>query len=156
MKTIVSTLTVCTVIALASISVVNATPNDGFLDEPRGGQDYKHQGKKHKMKRMAKALSLSEKQQEQIKAIKIQAREQGQELRVSITEFRTAKKKLVHAKAFDENAFKALQEEYQAAFSELALIKTKARHAAFNVLTSEQQGKWLKIVEKRRGKKRHG
>lgn len=153
MKTIISAITVCTVIAFTNTSIVNATPNDGFFDEPRGGQNYKHQGKKHKMKRMVKALSLSEQQQEQIKTIKAEAREQGQELRVSMAKFRTAQKALIHAKTFDENAYKTLQGEYQSVFSDYALIKAKAKHAVFNVLTTEQQNKWSKMIERKKNKR---
>jgi len=153
MKTIVATLTVCTAIAFTNISIVNATPNDGFFDDKRSGQSYKHQGKKHQMKRMIKALSLSEQQQEQIKTIKTEAREQGQELRVSMTEFKVAQKALIHAKTFDENAFNTLQDQYQSVFSDYALIKTKARHAVFNILTTEQQNKWLKIIERKKSKR---
>lgn len=151
-KAIVSAVAVCAVIALANISIVNASTNDGFFDERRAGQEQRHKGNKHKMKRMIKALSLSDQQQAQIKTIKSEAREQGQALKATMTKFRAAKQALIHAKSFDENAFKALQNEYQATFAQLALIRTKAKHSVFNVLTTEQQNKWLKIIESKKGK----
>ncbi len=151
-KAIVSTIAICAVIAFTNVSSVNASSNDSFFNESRMGEGQKHRGNKHKMKRMAKALSLSAQQKEQIKTIKLEAREQGQALQATMTEFRTAKKELVHAKSFDENAFKALQDKYQTTFAQLALIRTKAKHSVFNVLTIEQQNKWLKIIENKKGR----
>ena len=76
-KTFFSTIAVCIVIAFASVASVNASDNDVALDAPKEHkghqhQENKHKGHKQKMKRMDKALSLSEEQQVQIKAIKTQ------------------------------------------------------------------------------------
>jgi Spy/CpxP family protein refolding chaperone len=154
MKTILLTVTTCTVIAFASVASVNASPCVSFFDGQRGdGQGYIHQENKHKMKRMVKALSLTKQQQEQIKTIKIKASEQGKALKLSMIDFRAGRKELIHAKSFDENAFKALQDKYQVTFSQFALIRAKTKHAVFNVLTTEQQDKWLKIIEQKKSKR---
>lgn len=152
-KTIFSTIAVCIVIAFAS---VNASANDIALDAPRDHkghqhQENKHKGHKQKMKRMVKALSLTEEQQVQIKTIKAQEKEQHQSLRTSMEQFKTAEKKLLETEKFDEQAFNALHDTYQPTFKQLALIRVKGKHAIFNVLTTEQQEKWLKIIEHKKG-----
>jgi len=153
MKTIFSTAAVCIVIAFVSVASVNASDNDIALDAP-----IEHQGNKHKMKRMAKALSLSEQQQVQIKAIKQQVKEQHKALRESMTQFKEEEKKLLQTKSFNEDAYSALYEAYQPIFAQIALIRVKNRHAVFNVLTEEQQEKWLKMTKhhKRNTKKARG
>lgn len=152
-KTIFSTAAICIVIAFASVASVNASNNDMTYDSQREHQKHQHQGNKHEMKRMTKALSLSEQQQVQIKAIKTKAKEQHQVLRASMKEFKLAEKKLVQTEKFDEQAFSALREAYQPIFAQSALIRVKTKHAVFNVLTTEQQDKWLKIIEHKKGKK---
>jgi Spy/CpxP family protein refolding chaperone len=152
MKTIFSTAAVCIVIAFASVASVNASDNDINFDAPRDHKEHKHQGSKHKMKRMAKALSLSEEQKVEIKAIKSQAKEQHQTLHASMKEFKIAERNLLHTATFDEQSYSALQDTYQPVFAQLALIRAKAKHAVFNVLTTEQQVKWLKMIEHRKEK----
>ena len=172
-KTFFSTIAVCIVIAFASVASVNASDNDVALDAPKEHkghqhqenkhkghqhQENKHKGHKQKMKRMDKALSLSEEQQVQIKAIKTQAKEQHQILQASMQEFKIEEKKLLQTEKFDEQAFNTLHDTYQPIFKQLALIRVKDKHAIFNVLTTEQQEKWLKMIDHKKGqtKKRRG
>ena len=151
-KTIFSTIAICIVIAFASIAAVNASENDTAFDSPKG------YGHKNHMQRMTKHLSLNEEQQIEIRAIKTQAKEQHQILRVSMKKFKIAEKKLLQTEVFDEQGFNALYEAYQPIFKELALIRVKSKQAVFNVLTADQQVKWLKIVEhkKEHAKKKCG
>lgn len=161
-KTIFSTIAVCIVIAFASVASVNASDNDILYGpkEHKGHQhqENKHKGHKQKMKRMVKALSLSEEQQVQIKAIKTQAKEQHQILQASMQEFKIEENKLLQTEKFDEQAFNTLHDTYQPIFKQLALIRVKDKHAIFNVLTTEQQEKWLKMIDHKKGqtKKRRG
>ena len=83
-------------------------------------------------------------------AIKIQAKEQHQILRVSMKKFKIAEKKLLQAEEFDEQGFNALYEAYQPVFKELALIRVESKQAVFNVLTAEQQLTWLKKRQHKR------
>ena len=152
MKTIVSTAAVCIVIAFASVASVNAADNDMLIDAPREAKGHKHKGYKergHKdeMKRMAKALSLSEQQKVEIKAIKMQAKEQHQSLWESMKAFKVAEKKLLKEETFDEQAFSALYDTYQPILKQSALTRVKAKHAVFNVLTTAQQEKWQKVIK---------
>ena len=139
------------VMAFSSISSVSATGYGIAFDSPRHhqrGGDYSG----HTMKRMIKVLSLSDQQQVQIKAIRVQAKEQHKSLRASMKTFRNEAKVLVQAETFDEQAFIALQGAYQPSFEQAALAKAKTKHAIFNVLTTEQQNKWKAMMEKRKEK----
>ena len=64
-------------------------------------------------------------------------------------------KLLIQAESFDEQAYIALHEANQQNFTALALARAKKKHAVFNVLTTEQQEKWLKIMKKQQRKKAH-
>lgn len=144
-KTIVSISAVCAALAFTSMSGAYASSNDFALD----GQGY-HQKGKHMMKRMTKALSLTESQQTQIKAIKTQAKEQHDVLRESMKKFKEAEKPLLQAETFDEQAYVALHTSYQDTFAQMALTRAKTKHAIFNVLTAEQQAKWISKMDKRK------
>lgn len=148
MKTIASISTLCAVIAFSSvvsISNVNASNYDASFGSPQ-----QYQKSKHMMKRMIKVLSLSEQQQVQIEAVKMQATEQSSTLRDSMKQFKGAEKLLLQAEAFDEQAYIALHEAYQQTFAQMALTRAKTKHAVFNILTTEQQEKWLQAMEKRK------
>lgn len=145
MKTIVSVSTLCAVMAFSSVASVNA-----FADDAAFKSAQFHHKSKHMMKRMIKVLSLSEEQQIQIKAIKMQTKNQSGTLRDSMRQFKGAEKQLVQAETFDEKAFIALQTAYQQTFAEMALTRTKTKHAIFNILTTEQKEKWINTMEKRK------
>ena len=101
---------------------------------------------------MTKALSLSDQQQAQIKAIKQANKTENEALKGSMKAFKMAEKSLIQAKVFDEQAYLALRNHYQQTFAQIALSKAKTKHAVFNVLTPEQQEKWMKIMKKRKKK----
>lgn len=145
-KTIFSTVAVFVFITFASIASVNASDNEAAFDGPR-----EHQRKMHKVQRMAKVLSLSEQQLVQIKEVTMLGKEQHQVLRASMKQFKIAENKLVQTEKFDEQAFNALHDAYRPIFAQSALIRVKTRHAVFNVLTTEQQEKWLKAAENHKG-----
>ena len=144
-KAIVSISSVCAVLAFSSMSSANSSGDDVAFDSSQH-----HHKSKHMMKWMSKMLSLSEQQRVQIKAVKTQAKEQSETLRDSMKQFKGAEKLLLQAEVFDEHAFIALHATYQQTFVQMALTRAKTKHAIFNVLTTEQQGKWLKTMEKRK------
>jgi len=149
MKTIVSVSTLCAVMAFSSVASVNA-----FADDTAFKSAQFHHKSKHMMKRMIKVLSLSQEQQIQIKAIKMQAKDQSGTLRDSMRQFKGAEKQLIQAETFDEEAFIALQTVYQQTFAEMALTRTKTKHAIFNILTTEQKEKWSTLKEQHKGKRK--
>lgn len=151
-KTIISVSALCGVLALSSLSAVNAAGYRGDCDSPRHFEKHRKQGGEHMLKRMSKVLSLTEEQQTKIKEIQSQAKEQNQSLRETRGDFKKESKALIHAKTFDEQAFVALQATYQADFAQVELAKAKVKNAIFNVLTAEQQEIWLTKMENRKGK----
>jgi Spy/CpxP family protein refolding chaperone len=150
-KTIFSAVAICIAIVFASVASVNASNSEMAFDT-----SIDHQRNMHKVKRMAKALSLSKEQRVQIKEIKRQAKEEHQSLRVSMKQFKNSEKKLLQATSFNEKSFSDLYEAYQPTFAQLALTKVKIKHAIFKVLTEEQQRKWLKMMEHHKGNTNKG
>lgn len=146
-KTIISISAVCAALAFSSMSGAYTSDN-GFAFDGQGH----HQKGKHMMKRMVKALSLTDEQQVQIKALKTQAKEQHDVFRESMTKFKDAEKALIQADSFDEQAYAALHTAYQDTFSQMAISRAKTKHAMFNVLTTEQQEKWQTKMEERKTK----
>lgn len=151
MKTMASISALCAVIALSSIASVSASANEMEFDSPRHDQRG-GDARDHMMKRMIKKLSLSETQQVQIKTIKTQAREQHDMLRDSMGKFKSEERSLLQAQVFDEQAYTALHAAYQPTFAQMALTRAKTKHAVFNVLTTAQQEKWLKVMKNRKEK----
>jgi len=150
-KTIVSVSTLCAVMAFSSIANAKVSANDMEVDSPKHHQKRAGHSEKKMIKQMIKLLSLSEEQQASIKAIKMHTKEQSGTLRDSMKQFKGAEKQLLQAEKFDEQAYIALHSEYQQTFAEMALTRAKSKHAVFNVLTVEQQEKWLQTMEKRKG-----
>ena len=150
-KNLVSVSILCTVIALSSIASVYASNDDMSLDAPKHMQLNGDRAERM-MNRMIRALSLSDQQQVQIVAIKAQAKEQHNVLRDSMKKFKEEEKTLLQAQAFDEQAYTALHGAYQPVFVQMALIRAKTKHAIFNVLTTAQQEKWLRIMGNRKEK----
>ena len=151
-KSIISISAVCAAIAFSSMSGAYAAGNDFGFD----GQRHHQKSGKHMMKRMTKVLSLSEEQQTQIKALKTQAKEQHELQRESVKKFKDEEKLLLQAETFDEQAYIALHASYQDTFTQMALTRAKTKHAIFNVLTTEQQEKWLTKMDKRKKNGKRG
>lgn len=151
MKSIASASALCALMAFSGVASVSAATDDTALDSPRQFQRGGDYGE-HMQKRMVKKLALSEQQQVQIEALKTQAKEQHETLRDSMKKFKTEERALLQAAVFDEQAYTALHTAYQSTFAQRALTRAKTRHAIFNVLTTEQQEKWVKIMDKRKEK----
>jgi Spy/CpxP family protein refolding chaperone len=154
MKTIVSISAVCAVLAFSSISIADVSSDNVETDAPKHHQNKHHKKNHQMMKKMAKYLGLSDEQKSQIKAIKTQDREQQTPLRVELKQFKEAEKLLVNAEKLDESAYIALHASYQQTFAQVELARAKTKNALFNVLTTEQQAKWLSKMEKHKGKKK--
>ena len=147
--------TISIVSALCAALTFSAVSNAYHFGESR--DSVKQEQKMHRhgginIKKMVKVLELSEQQQTAIKAIKTQAKEQRKTMRATMKEFKTAAKTLIQADTFDEEAFSALQNSYQANFEQAGLERAKTRNAIFNVLSDEQQEKWEKVMERRKAK----
>ncbi len=111
-----------------------------------------HMKKKHKIKGEMKGLKLTDAQKIEIKAIKSNAKNENEALRLQMTEFKQKEKTLLQAEVFDESSYIALFDEYQSVRSQLALNKAKNRHAIKQLL-SEEQLKKMKRLKKHKMKK---
>lgn len=150
-KTMASISTLCLLLAFSSMSIANESNDDIAFNAPKHLQKGGDR-REHMMKRMVNTLSLSEQQQVQITAVKHQARQQHEMLRDSMKKFKAEEKALLQAQVFDKQAYSVLHAAYQPIFMELALIRAKTKHTVFNVLTTAQQGKWLKVMADKKGK----
>ena len=158
MKTIVSISAVCAVLAFTSISNANVSEDSV---ETKSHEHHQKSERHHKgrdmMKKMSKYLGLSEEQKTQMKAIRAESKEQDVSLRAEIKQFKEAEKLLLQAEKFDEQTYISLHDSYKETFAQMSLAKAKTKNALFNVLTTEQQVKWVSKMEQRKGKmKRKG
>lgn len=147
--------TISIVSALCAALTFSAVSNAYHFGEGRDAVKQEQKMHRHggiNIKKMIKVLDLNEEQQTAIKAIKTQAKEQRKTMRATMKEFKAEAKALIQAETFDEQAFSALQDTYQANFEQAGLERAKTKNAIFNVLNDEQQEKWQKIMERRKAK----
>jgi protein CpxP len=115
-------------------------------DDVRG----KGEGKGNKLKR----LNLTETQLADVQSIKTTAKADGKEMKVKLKTYKQAERILVHSSNFNAEAWRTLNNEYQADFLAMAVLKAKTKHDIWNLFTQEQQ---TQAREKNEGKKRkHG
>ena len=120
-----------------------------------------HQGKhdevQQTMRIIMKKLDLTDDQVTQIKAIKDAQKEQmkvtREEHRATGSDFRDQMSDIFMAEEFDESAFVALKEQISTKKDEVALMKAKALHSVFQVLTAEQKEEFKTIQEERKEKR---
>ena len=67
----------------------------------------------------------------------------------SLSSYKEQLKSLMAVSQFDENEFNAIYAEFQASFQQVAMEKAKHRHAIMQVLTPEQQAKFLTMRKHR-------
>lgn len=98
-----------------------------------------------RLARMAKALDLTEAQQEQIRAILTSEREKTEPLRKKLAETREKIRKAVETGPFDEAAVRALAESRNEARVELIVSRARAGSRIFALLTPEQRERARKL-----------
>jgi protein CpxP len=113
-----------------------------------GWKEGKRKGKK------LKRLDLSEVQLATINAIKNESKATGQKIKAKLQVYKQAEQLLVQSADFDADAWQALNNEYQANFLTMAILKAKTQHDIWNQLTPEQQAKAAEKIKGKRGK--HG
>ncbi len=150
----IAAITLCSTLVSAPL-VLNAAEQGGFSGADVMMEKHAHKMGKHKFKKMAKHLNLTQEQKEQMKSIRETSREVSLPLREKTKEFFDYAKQLKAQESFDEQGFNAMYSQYQEAFAALALQRAKTKHAMYQVLTEEQKAKMDEYKEKR-GKKRKG
>ena len=136
------------VLGISGLSV-NAMGHNNDSHNAEKSQEQGEGTKKHhaKMKkhlhRIAKHLDLTSEQRSEIKVIFSGMKEGRLAHKADLTGFGEQVKSLLQASKFDENKFDAIYAEFQPAFQKMAMDKAKIRHAIMQVLTPEQQKKYL-------------
>jgi Spy/CpxP family protein refolding chaperone len=123
-----------------------------------GGPGMWERGRERRFARMAEFLELTDKQQEQIKALRKAEREQVAPLREQLRESRAKLRTLAETSPFDEIAVQALANSQAKVRTELIVAHARTRSQIHVLLTPEQR----KLAEKlrfcmkdRRGHGRH-
>jgi protein CpxP len=109
-----------------------------------GWKEGKRKGKKFKR------LDLSEAQLATINVIKNESKATGKKIKTKLQVYKQAEQLLVQSADFEADAWQALNNEYQANFLTMAILKAKTQHDIWNQLTPEQQ---VKAAEKIKGKR---
>jgi len=142
-------MSVCSVLILSTAGFAASGNPEGHRTHHEG-RDKNHQKMSEKrLAKMAKKLGLSESQQADIKALKIEEQAKMQALKPAMEAFREQVKTLMSAESFDEQAFIQLQTSNQDVFASLALIKAKSKFSMKSVLTEEQLEKFRSMKHKR-------
>tara|TARA_R110000744_G_scaffold16472_6_gene45367 strand:+ start:2772 stop:3257 length:486 start_codon:yes stop_codon:yes gene_type:complete len=113
-----------------------------------GAKKHHAKMKKH-MHRLAKKLDLTSEQRDEIKVVFSGMKEDRLAHKANFTGFNEQVKSLLQASKFDENKFDAIYAEFQPNFQKMAMDKAKIRHAIMQVLTPEQQKKFLTMGKHR-------
>jgi protein CpxP len=115
-----------------------------------GKSSNKHHGNmKDSLRRLAKKLDLTPEQRIEIKAIYTAMKEDRETHKKSLSSFKEQMNSLFKAGKFDETKFSVIYDKYQKNFKLMAMEKAKRRHAIFQVLTPEQQSKFLTMRKHR-------
>ena len=104
-----------------------------------------------------RALNLTEAQQEQIRMLRQQHREQTKTVATRLRTAMEAQRKAAQATVFDEQAIRATTQALVEAQTEMAVQQARLRHDIHNLLTPDQQAQAAKLQadrETRRAQRR--
>lgn len=158
MKNKLSVLLASTLL-ITSLSSISAFGSD-FEHEKnftKGSMIHEGKGKhflKHRFKRIARFLNLTEEQHQKAKEIMQQTKVSRLALKENMQSFHQESKILIMAETFDEQAFLNLQRMHQDSFVQMGLIKMKSKHGFMQILTNEQKEKMKTFKSKQRHNKR--
>ncbi len=148
MSAILLTMTSLNVNAVEkSIEQANAVTSYQKAD----GNGKQHATMKKRFHRLAKKLALTSEQRTKVKAIFANMKNTHQEKKASLAGFKEQLSSLMKTSEFDENNFTAIYMEYQPVFQQNAMARAKVQHQIMQVLTPEQQEKFLTMKERRKG-----
>ena len=120
-----------------------------LLDARISEKGKKNSEGRHKGKgKIFKKLNLSTEQQTAIKTIKMAAKSSRNAVKTKITTYKQAERVLIQSTTFDADAWQTLSAKYQADFLTLAELKAKTKYDIWNLLTSKQQLKMAKRMDR--------
>jgi protein CpxP len=114
----------------------------------KGGNNQQEQ-LENRLHRLAKKLDLSQAQRSEMKLIFVSMIKGKQAGKRAMSDFKAQMKPLLKASEFDENEFAAIYAKHQLNFQQAAMERAKVHHGAMQVLTSEQQQKFLTMGKHR-------
>lgn len=123
--------------------------NSSAKHENAEGRDHQHAKMKKHLHRLAKKLDLTPEQRSEIKVIYSSMKEDRQANKATFSGFKQQVQSMLQASEFDENQFTNIYAKYQPSFQKSAMEKAKVRHAVMQVLTPEQQEKFLTMGKHR-------
>ena len=140
--------TVVLVFAVSSMSFSNdANAYQGFFDKEKVVK------KEHRQfKRMAKHLSLTKEQKQQVKSLNMQDKTERASMKEKMKSYKKEVKTLMQAEYFDEQAFLTLHNSNQETFAQAAMLRAKHKHQMMKILTPEQQKKAKRMKGKMQAK----
>lgn len=144
------TLSACCLVSFNSAAIDIQQHQNGYVQyhENEHHQERNKAKFKVKLKRLAKYLKLSEQQRSDLRELFIQQKENRVDRRELMAEHKNQIQQLLLAEEFDEIAFKEIFKNSDA-LAQVAMQKAKMRHAMLQILTPEQQQKFLAMKEKR-------
>lgn len=144
MKNVTKALVFALAIPLSTSMAFAHTNDSNSMHDGMNGK------RKQGMMRIYKKLDLSDRQQQQIKAILKGVKESRTKMtKGDRSTMRGEWQALMKADIFDEAKAKALITKKQSYKLENELARVKARHAAYQVLTAEQKAKFDMIVKEK-------
>tara|TARA_R110000744_G_scaffold143851_4_gene255816 strand:- start:320 stop:799 length:480 start_codon:yes stop_codon:yes gene_type:complete len=148
-----SNLTPYLVISMLALGIsslsVNATGHKNAYHNPSDGhhdikqRDNQHVTMKNRLHRLAKNLDLTPEQRSEVKEIFSGMKAVRQAYKSTMSGFKEQVQSLMQRPEFVENQFEIIYLEHQANFQKMAMEKAKIRHKVMQLLTAEQQQKFL-------------
>lgn len=141
------------VLAASAIAWGVDKPGPQASSTSQPGMFGKHWGPGHggPMGRMARHLDLTAEQQQAITAILMNAREEGELLRLQLDDLRSQVGDMIRSDQYDEDEVRILVENQSPAFVDLTLLGIRTMSRVYAELTPEQRAKADRMLEQRRG-----
>jgi Spy/CpxP family protein refolding chaperone len=140
----------CITLGYAGV-VLAKTSDETHQQKKQSAQKPHNRMMQHQFRQMAKTLGLSTQQKQEMKAIHLNGKEENKANHAEMKEFKEEMRIITGAEEFDELAFQALYSRYETTIANMALLKAKTRHQIRQLLTDEQQQKWLIKNKERTG-----
>ena len=141
------------VYALAAVTFIFASGSDLFAQPGPGmrqGHPFFKRGMKMKeqMGKVMKELNLTDKQKEEIKALKLDNKKKAVDLKASLEKIQIAKHEMISSGKVDKDKFLKSVEQANKIKGELAYNEAVVKMKVYDLLDDNQKKVWLKYAEK--------
>lgn len=139
--------------ALAHPKFESEAEKTEFKEKMRHGMHHRKEGRRDLMRAAFKKLDLSDKQKEQLKAIKSANKGEFKAKRKEMHQLKTQIHQLTEAEQIDEGAIKALSLQIAELKAEQVIKSAQMKQEMMKVLTDEQKAKLAEMKEERKARK---